>query len=133
MVKRVLFFIFTCLSFAVQAQSLQLSESERIEVRQTNLEIAKQTCIFFWTDTSSKMQLLFDIGVSLDDQCRCTQDSASYLVSDDLAAYASHALYEIRTNGMENLSPTLEAKLDEHTKIIMTAMQGCTRKLKRQR
>jgi len=131
MYKKFALLMLALVIFNTQAQTIQLSESERREVRQTNLEIAKQTCIFFWSETSAKKQLLFNLGIALDDQCKCTQDAANYLVSDELAAYASHGLYEIRTNGLDNLSPTLKAKMDEHTKIIMTAMQGCSNKLKR--
>lgn len=115
-----------------QAQTLDLSESELREVRKQKLEIAKQSCIIFWTETS-KTQILLDAGITLDDQCRCTQDSVSYLVSDDLAAYASHALWEVRKNGIENLNPMLKSKLDEYHSITLTAMKGCSNKLMRRR
>ena len=128
--RKFIFVILSLVTFSTLSQTIKLSEKERQEVRQTNLEIAKRTCIAFF-DATEKRQLLFKLGIALDDQCKCTQEAVGYLVSDDLAAYASHALYEVRKNGVENINPTLRDKLEEHNQLVMTAMQGCSNKLKR--
>lgn len=115
------------------AQPLDLSDKEKNEVRIENRKIAKQLCISFWTETDGKIKLLNDLGITLDDQCRCTEDSMSYLVSDDLAAYTSHGLYEMRTKGMENVDPMLKGKVDEYFRLNISAMRGCSDKLKKPR
>ncbi len=115
------------------AQTLELDDQTRQQVRNFNRAYAKQTCISFFTESNSKLQVLSNLGIALADQCRCTEDAASYLVSDELAAYTSHGLYEARTNGWDNLDTSFRSKIAEHTNILMTAMQDCSRKLMNKR
>lgn len=116
------------ISLPVFSQKINLDEKERSIARAENMEISKQICIQFWTNPD-RLKLLMDARIGLDEQCKCTQDSAGYLISDELAAYASHAYYEIRVNGIEKLDPFLKIKLDEHYKLVMASMQGCSNKL----
>jgi hypothetical protein len=119
------------LSVSAYPQRLELSDQEKKTARSEARGAAKQFCVSFWTDPPSKVQLLSDLGIALDDQCRCTQESVDFLVSDELAAYATHALHEIRIKGEGKLHPVLDQKLDEFFKASLTAMQGCSAKLKR--
>lgn len=125
---KIILTLLTFFTFTVQSQTVQLTESEKQKVRQSNVDIAKDSCVYFWTKIN-KTKILTDVGITLDDQCKCTQDTVAYQVSDELAAYVTHAFYEIRENGLDKLNPILKSKIDEHQQIINSAMQGCSKKL----
>jgi hypothetical protein len=110
-----------------QANSNKPTSKQVVEARALVDAATKNACVGFWTESESKKRALRNAGITLSDQCGCTQNEVNYLINDDLVINVNKE-FDVWVEGTP-----VPNNLAKWYKIVFQSMERCSEKLMKRR